>query len=100
MFDGDVQCMVCKFDNKPFLSSVIKRHSTATLPLLIVHWDTHFLKLRNNLACLAQFIRLFRACLFGLSVAGCVGKAAVQEKLLCRESRCSEFCCLATWLPD
>jgi hypothetical protein len=41
-----------------------------------------------------------RACLFGLSVADCVGKVAVQEKLLSRESRCFEFCCLATWLSD
>jgi hypothetical protein len=39
-----------------------------------------------------------RACLFGLWLAGCVGKAAVQGKLLCRESCCSEFNCLAIWL--
>jgi hypothetical protein len=32
-----------------------------------------------------------RACLFGLSVAGCAGKAAVEGKLLCRESCCSVF---------
>jgi hypothetical protein len=41
---------------------------------------------------------LFRACLFGLWLAGCVGKAAVQEKLLYRESCCCEFNYLATWL--
>jgi hypothetical protein len=39
-----------------------------------------------------------RAYLFGLSVAGCTGKAAVQGKLLCRKSCCSEFYCLASWL--
>jgi hypothetical protein len=39
-----------------------------------------------------------RACLFGLWLAGCAGKAAVQRKLLCRESCCSELNCLATWL--
>jgi hypothetical protein len=39
-----------------------------------------------------------RACLFGLSVAGCVGKAAVWGKLLCRKSCCSKFHRLATWL--
>jgi hypothetical protein len=37
-----------------------------------------------------------RACLFGLSVASCTRKAAVQRKLLCRESCCSEFHCLTT----
>jgi hypothetical protein len=45
----------------------------------------------------ARFASL-RACLFGLWLAGCVGKAAVQGKLLCRESCCSEFNCLAIWL--
>jgi hypothetical protein len=39
-----------------------------------------------------------RACLFGLWLAGCAGKAAVQEKLLCRESCCSECNCLANCL--
>jgi hypothetical protein len=41
---------------------------------------------------------LLRACLFGLSVAGCPGKAAVQRKLLSRKSCCFEFHCLASWL--
>jgi hypothetical protein len=35
--------------------------------------------------------KTLRACLFGLSVAGCAGKAAVWRKLLCRESCYSEF---------
>jgi hypothetical protein len=36
-------------------------------------------------------LHLLRACLFGLSMTGCAGKAAVWRKLLCRESCCSEF---------
>jgi hypothetical protein len=43
-----------------------------------------------------------RACLFGMWLAGCAGKAAMQRKLLCRESCCSELnrlaSCLAGWL--
>jgi hypothetical protein len=41
---------------------------------------------------------LSRACLFGLSVAGCAGKAAVQRKLLSRKSCCSEIHRLVIWL--
>jgi hypothetical protein len=44
----------------------------------------------------------FRACLFGLWLAGCAGKAAMQRKLLCREICCSELnrlaSCLVGWL--
>jgi hypothetical protein len=40
----------------------------------------------------------FRACLFGLWLAGYAEKAVVQRKLLCRKSCCFEFHCLATWL--
>jgi hypothetical protein len=40
----------------------------------------------------------FWACLFGLWLAGCPGKAAVQVKLLCSESYYFEFHCLAIWL--
>jgi hypothetical protein len=32
-----------------------------------------------------------RACLFGLWLAGCAGKATVQEKLLCRKAAVSNF---------
>jgi hypothetical protein len=40
--------------------------------------------------------RPIRACFFELSVAGCVGKAVVEGKLLCRQSCCFEFHCLTT----
>jgi hypothetical protein len=46
----------------------------------------------------AAFGTLFRACLFGLWLAGCAEKAAVQGKLLCRESCCSELNRLASYL--
>jgi hypothetical protein len=44
----------------------------------------------------ASVVMKLRACLFGLSVAGCPEKAAVQRKLLSRISCCSEFHCLAS----
>jgi hypothetical protein len=51
---------------------------------------------------MSEIHNYLRACLFGLWLAGCAGKAAVQRKLLCRENCCSELnrlaSCLAGWL--
>jgi hypothetical protein len=63
----------------------------------VIHANSE-LQLRYDDIILLSHKLMLRACLFGLSVAGCGRKADVQRKLLCRESCCFEFYRLATWM--